>query len=289
MQFVVQIRKLPFNFRRTGIQDAKDVTLTVINAVGQIFAVRHLPVGNGKFFALFSVPCQIFDFAAVHRFAFKELAAQKDTQPAAELYEPAGKFGKVFAAFAYSFPSHPGNGIVLTIRIVVAHLGMGELVSGNQHRRAKRQKQRCQHGAGTVIAVVPNGTVCGFAFLTGIPAPVGIRAVAVVFAVGLVMLMIVTDQITQAKTIMRRYKINAGPDITVVVIKDIAGTGNAAGKLADLIFVAFPKTADNIAVFVIPFRPARRESPDLITADADIPRLGNQFDFFQHRILRNGV
>ena len=42
-----------------------------------------------------------------------------------------------------------------------------------------------------------------------------------------------------------------------------------------LILVAFPKTAHRIAVFVIPFGPAGRESADLIAADADIPRLGN--------------
>ena len=70
-------------------------------------------------------------------------------------------------------------------------------------------------------------------------------------------------------------EIDAAPDIAIVIIEHIAGTAQAAGQISGLKIVAFPKTAHRIAVFVIPFGPAGRESADLIAADADIPRLGN--------------
>ena len=85
------------------------------------------------------------------------------------------------------------------------------------------------------------------------------------------------------------YKIKTAPNIAVVVVKNIARTGNAAGQFRRLILVAFPKTADHVAEAVVPFTPARRKRAQLITAVAHVPRFGNQFDIFQNRILTDGV
>ena len=88
---------------------------------------------------------------------------------------------------------------------------------------------------------------------------------------------------------MRRYKIDAAPDVAVAVVKNVAGTGKPAGKFRRLILVAFPETTDYIAVAVVPFAPARGKSSQLIAAVADIPRFGDELDLGDDRILFDDV
>lgn len=97
------------------------------------------------------------------------------------------------------------------------------------------------------------------------------------------------DNIMKAETVMGGNKIDTAPDVTVHIVKHIAGTGQAAGQFGGLILVAFPEAANIIAVFVVPLPPAGRKSTDLIAAVADIPGFGNQLDTAGLRILPRGV
>ena len=53
--------------------------------------------------------------------------------------------------------------------------------------------------------------------------------------------------------------------------------------------VAFPVRAHRVAVLVVPLGPADREVADLVAALAQVPRLGDQLDLRQHRVLAQDV
>src|SRR5580704_18985517 len=112
-------------------------------------------------------------------------------------------------------------------------------------------------------------------------------AVFVSFAVGLVVLLVIADQVVERKTVVRGDEVYAGPGFPPVSVEDVSGgaqTGcHSAGGVLPL-----PESAYCVAEFVIPFGPARRKFADLITARAAIPRFGDQFDSAQHRILAAG-
>src|SRR5690606_37513946 len=61
--------------------------------------------------------------------------------------------------------------------------------------------------------------------------------------------------------------------------------GKPAGEIGDNSVIAFPISANVVAIFSVPLGPERREIPDLITALADIPRPRDQFNLRQNRVL----
>src|SRR5690606_41347509 len=50
-----------------------------------------------------------------------------------------------------------------------------------------------------------------------------------------------------------------------------------------------PVIADGIAIFVVPFGPTGRKATHLIAARTNIPRLADQFDLREHRVLPHRV
>jgi len=84
-------------------------------------------------------------------------------------------------------------------------------------------------------------------------------------------------------------EIDAGVGIAAAYAIQIAGAGEPLRKLAYESAVAFPVGAHRIAVFVVPLGPAEREISHLITALAQVPGLGHQFDLGEHGILMNDV
>ena len=88
---------------------------------------------------------------------------------------------------------------------------------------------------------------------------------------------------------MRRDKVDACPNIAIVIIEDIGRPGYAAGKFGRLAQIAFPETAHDVAKLIIPFGPARRKPADLISTVTDIPGFGNQLALLHQRILQRGI
>ena len=80
-------------------------------------------------------------------------------------------------------------------------------------------------------------------------------AVAIFFAVGLVVLFIVAHQILQRKTIVGSDKIDARIGQAAIVTVEIARAGQAKAERADLSLVAFPKAPYRVTVSRIPFGP----------------------------------
>ena len=93
--------------------------------------------------------------------------------------------------------------------------------------------------------------------------------------VHLVVLFVVGDQVIQRETIVRGDEIDAGVWASPIVLIQIGAPGEPIAHLPKAALVAFPKTANGVAIFPIPFRPKHREIPNLIAALAHVPRFGD--------------
>jgi hypothetical protein len=74
-----------------------------------------------------------------------------------------------------------------------------------------------------------HGGILRLAFNPAVPAQVVIGAVTVVFAIGLVVLMIVTNKVTKGETVVASDEINAVCWQSAVIRVESAATGNATG------------------------------------------------------------
>ena len=108
--------------------------------------------------------------------------------------------------------------------------------------------------------------------------------VLVVLAIRLVVLLVVGDEVVQGEPVMGGDEIDAGPGLAAAVIEDVAGRAKPRGEGARRCLTA-PEIAHRVAEFVVPFGPARRKAADLVAAGPAIPRLGDQLDGAQHRVL----
>src|SRR5579871_2981240 len=98
---------------------------------------------------------------------------------------------------------------------------MAQLVAGQQHGHALRQKQRGDQVAFLLFAQRVDGGVLRRPFLAAVPAIVVIGAVVIVLAVGFVVLVVVADEVLQVEAIMARDEIDARERLAAIVAKKI--------------------------------------------------------------------
>jgi hypothetical protein len=97
--------------------------------------------------------------------------------------------------------------------------------------------------------------VVGRTFVPAIPTVVVAFAVAVVLAVGFIVLLVVGNQVVQSEAIVARDKIDAGVRPAAAPFVEVAGAREAGREFGNHSAVAFPESADRIAVLAVPFRP----------------------------------
>ncbi len=162
---------------------------------------------------------------------------------------------------------------------------MAELIARQQHRRPLRQQQRGQQIAHLPRTQRKDRRIIGVSLHAVVAGEVVRVAVTVVLAVGLVVAIVVADQIVQGESIMRRHQIDAGRRSPAVVFEQVGRASEARGKLRQLPAIATPQRAHRVAEAVVPLGPARRKLAQLVAARADVPWLGNQLHLAQDRVL----
>ena len=110
-------------------------------------------------------------------------------------------------------------------------------------------------------------------------------AVPVVLAVGLVVLVVVRDQVGEGEAVVGGDEVDRVERLAAVVLVEVGRAGDPAGELGQRGRLAAPEVADGVAVLAVPLRPVRREVADLVAAGADVPRLGDQLHLADHRVL----
>ena len=173
--------------------------LAARRAVGDLLAVEEdaedvggglLPVALGHAPAVGAEPPDVGQARALALAPGQELAAAEDRVGLAQLDQALGELEVLALALAQP-PLEPGDLVVLAPGVVVAVLGAAELVAAEQHRHALREEQRGEEVALLAPAQLDDLGVVGLALDAAVPRAVVVGAVAVVLAVGLVVLLVV--------------------------------------------------------------------------------------------------
>src|SRR6185312_11280525 len=184
-------------------------------------------------------------------------------------------------------PVHPADFIVLTISVVVAALTVRDLVPGEQQRHTLCKEETGELIAPQQPAHCDDVRIVGRTLDATVRADVVIRTVAIVLAVRLVVFALIGEEIGEGKPVVDGHVIDARARASAAVLELQRRAGHGMRHVADQIAFAAPEPAGSLAVDVVPFRPAGREAADLIAAEPDVPRLGDQLDVGEHRILQD--
>lgn len=102
--------------------------------------------------------------------------------------------------------------------------------------------------------------------------------VAIVLPVGLVMLIVVGDEIAEIEAVVGGDEIDAGPRPAAAPVEKVARSGNALGEISDGAWIALPKGARGISELIVPLGPTGWKLTNLIAARLDVPGFGDQLD-----------
>ena len=220
----------------------------------------------------------------------EKMPTAKSRMPLTDLDQVLGKSQQLaIIRQPRQIPIQPIQRVILTIGIVVTTLGAPHLVTSQQHRHPLRQQQGCEKITPLLHAQRQHRRIIGIPLRSAIPTAVVPLAVLIVLAIGFVMALVVADQIVEGKTVVSGDEIDAGMRAATIVLIQIGRTGQTISQLADQPALTAPVITHHIAVFTIPFAPADGELTHLITVFAHIPRLGDQLNPRQHRVLLDHV
>src|SRR5690242_11180150 len=130
---------------------------------------------------------------------------------AADFGHVSDELDEVIAFAAQTFPTDPSDWIVLAIGVVVAVLGVADLVAGEEERNALCKQQASELIFPQPVAKRIDLGIIALAFMAAIVAVIIVGAVAIILAISLVMLGVVAEHISQREAVMYRDVIDAGP------------------------------------------------------------------------------
>ena len=131
--------------------------------------------------------------------------------------------------------------------------------------------------------------VCGRSFNSPIGGIVLALAVFVVFAISLVVPLGEADDVGKGEAVVRGGVVDRGPGTAGMTVEKIARAGETSGKLRTLAGIAAPEPAGAVAKAIVPLGEAGRVVAELVAARTDVPRLGNELDARQDRVLAQRI
>ncbi len=164
-----------------------------------------------------------------------------------------------------------------------------DLVAAQDHRHALGKQQRGQEVALLTLAQGQHRRVVCRAFGAAVPGSIVRLAVAVVVAVGLVVLVVVADEVSEREAVVGGDEVDAGVGFAAGRLVQVRAAGQPIAEFAERSGLASPEVAHGVAVLPVPLRPERREVAHLVAALADVPGLGDELDLADDRILLDEV
>ena len=95
------------------------------------------------------------------------------------------------------------------------------------------------------------------------------------------------DEVGEREAVVRGDEVHRPRRRPRAAGEDVGRAGEARRELAREPRVAAPESPRRVAVAVVPFAPGRRERAEAMAARPDVPRLGDELEVAQHRILRD--
>jgi hypothetical protein len=105
-------------------------------------------------------------------------------------------------------PVDPRQRAVLRVTVVVALLRAAELVAHREHRRSPRHEQRGEQVPHVAAARFDDGRIVARTLHAVVPRMIDVAAVAIVFAVGGVVLLDVGNEVREREAIVRRDEVD---------------------------------------------------------------------------------
>src|ERR1700756_1738859 len=174
-------------------------------------------------------------------------------------------------------PVEPAYLVVLAVRVVVAALRSANFVAHLEHRHANRNQQNDKEIFDLASAQPLNIGIVARAFEAAVPREVVVRPVPVPFAIGLIVLFVIRNQIVQREAVVAGHKVYALFGLAFLVSVDIGAAEHALRQCAHPAGVAFYKATDVVAEPAIPLLPAVADKASDLIETGGIPRLCDQF------------
>ena len=177
-------------------------------------------------------------------------------------------------------PVQPSRSVVLVVGIVVAELGVQELISGSEHRNAIRQHQQAAEILYLLLAQRQHFRRRSyFPFVPAVPTVVLVRAVLIVIAIGGVAFLVVGNQVVESEAVVRSYEVNALVGVICVsasVGKKVVAAIDTPHQVWDHSRIAFNKAANVVAKAAVPLQPRLAWESAAELKRSGIPRLCDQ-------------
>ncbi len=114
-------------------------------------------------------------------------------------------------------------------------------------------------------------------------------AVVVVLAVRLVVLLVVRHEVVEREAVVRGDEVDRRDGLAPAVLVEVGRAREPARELGQRRGLAAPEVAHRVAVAPVPLRPQGREAAHLVATVAEVPRLGDELDLGDDRVLLHDV
>ena len=182
-------------------------------------------------------------------------------------------------------PVEPGGVVVQAVRVVVPELCAAHLVAHEEHGRSEGEEDGGEEVLHLAVAQPLDGGIVRWALDAAVPAAVVVRAVAVLLAVGLVVLAIVGDEVIQREAVVAGDEVHALLGLSLLVTIDVGTAEQPVRHIADRAGIAPREAADIVAEPAVPLLPpVADERADLVEAGG-IPGFGDELGAREHGVV----
>ncbi len=181
-------------------------------------------------------------------------------------------------------PIKPTDLIILAVGVVVSALRSPHLIPHQQHRRSLGHEQDRQHILDLAQAQVIHVLISGRPFHPAVPTKVIICSIAVVLSVGLIVFVIVGNQVIERESIVAGNKVDATVWLPIWLLKEIRAPRDTRRQPKDGSRVSLDKAPYVVTKLPIPLRPAVPDERADLVEPSGIPGLSDDLDACQYRV-----
>src|SRR6516162_806173 len=153
-------------------------------------------------------------------------------------------------------PVKPAGLVVLAVGVVVATLGAPHFIAHLNHGQAQREQGYRKQVLHLAISQLLHCRIVRWALDATVPASVVVRAVAVVLAVRLVVLLVVRDEIVERKAVVTSHKVHALLRLALLMTVNLRAAYKPVGKARHGTLLAAEEATHIIAELAVPLPPA---------------------------------
>ncbi len=284
-----QFRQREFADLTGAVEDHDHVSPQAFGVVGStrsgnVGHHRQFVLSPVQRFAVFAVPGNVGNHAAIHGLAGQILATSQGRLVAAELNQCSNEPRQIRVLFHQS-PVKPADVVILAIGVVVTFLRAANFVTADDHRHTLAEQQRTKHVAdlsrpNRVDRFLSRGSFCAV-----VVADVVVVTITIIFTVFGVVFLFVRNQIVHREAVVAGDEIDAAKRWASGVLVQIAAAGKSGREGTQCSAVATPESSHVVAVTAVPLCPAMISKRADLVGTGGVPGLRDDLRVRQQRIL----